>query len=71
MTKHEGEWEGDAVEEWKKLNAQVLLAKGLATARLEAVNSIGLFSVNHENLRLTPHAGNELLFVKLDDAPCV
>lgn len=50
LAQHEGERECDTIEEWKQLNAQVLLAWRLRASRFEAVDSVRLLSVDDEDL---------------------
>ena len=68
LAQDEGEWERNAVEEWKKLNAEILLAWSIWAASFKAINSVRLLSIDHEDLRLAPDARDELLVIKLNNA---
>ena len=71
LAENECKWERYTVEEWQQLNAEILLAGRLRAACLKAVHSIWLFTIDHEDLSLSPDASDELLFVELNDAPSV
>lgn len=68
LAQHKGEGETHAVEEWKQLNAQILLAGWLTATGFEAVHGVWLLSVDHKYFRLAPNASHKLLLIELNDA---
>lgn len=71
MAENERKWERYTVEERQQLNAEILLARRLRAASLEAVYGIWLLTVDHEDLSLSPDASDEFLFVELNDTTSV